>query len=756
MRGTSSNDLCGPEKGPQCPNCLGFTKSSDPIGINQVDTAGHTPLSRACQAGHLGVVQFLVGNKADLQKAANNGASPFMMACQISGCIKTVKHLLEQAALGDNHNWFNINHVNEDGKTPLYLASSNGHTSIVRFLLDHGADIHKASTGDNGGWTAFHAACEGGHVEVVKLLREFGVEMNQPHQSSGTTGFYLACSKGRLDVVKYLFEQGVDTNKRNGSSGFIVFENHPLRAAYKNERINVASYLESHNPVNTNCLDSCLRACVTCPLMCPAVYCCLCVKEDRYLTNRKYLGEEFDYFSKFYCFDLCLWPIQLCRQTFCVCCGSLCCGIDIYGENHENAISFAILCPIICPLMWLIGGAVCCFGSNRQFTNDINFGMECLLWARLCACCCGQSCFDQYHVNGTDGDGDTAAHGSAMSITLLSILSFIGADLSIKNRQDSAPIHVAASSAKYRTLDRLMEEGCDLFEPNKKGEMAIDLISDDARQKDILSRVPKDKIPLYYACKFDMVDRVVELLARDDVDVNLSNKSTKRTPIDIATLMGNRSIVRLLLNTGKITNFGVALHHACISKDRDIIRLLLEAGTDIGFKSGNHKTAFDSFVDLASRSQHLLATEFSLNILENKDNAVWFYLIQVNVRIVCPSIGNRIYILGYDQNSDMYGISDRVQFYVKKYPHLVNCKDVNGRTSLEMATEANRRILKSLVCIHGRYTLVDAQAMHSSATCLVYRATDEGDLDHTGTIHRMIIPTVPNPNLTLTARSSNF
>ena len=80
----------------------------------------------------------------------------------------------------------------------------------------------------------------------------------------------------------------------------------------------------------------------------------------------------------------------------------------------------------------------------------------------------------------------------------------------------------------------------------------------------------------------------------------------------------------------------------------------------------------------------------------------------------------------------MIGVNDRLLFYVNKYPHLINSKDFMGRNSLDMATTSSKRILKAVTSIHGRYTLEDAQALHSSATCLVYRAIDDENPDPNG------------------------
>ncbi|KAL8724372.1 MAG: hypothetical protein Q9166_007983 [cf. Caloplaca sp. 2 TL-2023] len=66
------------------------------------------------------------------------------------------------------------NRKNDSGQTPLYLASSTGHLTVVRILLDRGADLN-ASGGRLS--TPLQAACFQGYVDVVRLLIEKGANM---------------------------------------------------------------------------------------------------------------------------------------------------------------------------------------------------------------------------------------------------------------------------------------------------------------------------------------------------------------------------------------------------------------------------------------------------------------------------------------------------------------------------------------------------------------------------------------------------
>jgi hypothetical protein len=77
----------------------------------------------------------------------------------------------------------------------LIDASHNGHLSLVKLLLESGANIH---ADDN---YAIKWASRNGHLCVVKLLLKYGAEVN----ADDNYAIKKASLKGHLDVVKLLY-----------------------------------------------------------------------------------------------------------------------------------------------------------------------------------------------------------------------------------------------------------------------------------------------------------------------------------------------------------------------------------------------------------------------------------------------------------------------------------------------------------------------------------------------------------------------
>ena len=105
--------------------------------------------------------------------------------------------------------------------SPLYCASALRLPSVVRALIDTGADVN-----ERGGMygNAVTMATRQGHAEIVQLLIDNGAKVNAQNEGN-TTALRLASELGHEKVVKVLLDGGADTSARKSGSDT------PLQAA---------------------------------------------------------------------------------------------------------------------------------------------------------------------------------------------------------------------------------------------------------------------------------------------------------------------------------------------------------------------------------------------------------------------------------------------------------------------------------------------------------------------------------------------
>lgn len=107
-----------------------------------------------------------------------------------------------------------INKPDSDRQTPLTKAVTAGQIEVVRFLLDHGADI-------NGAGYPINVAVKSGNRTMVELLIKRGAKIDDPDDSpnrSGTTPLYLAVQGGYQTITEVLLANHAKPNPFN--SGF--------------------------------------------------------------------------------------------------------------------------------------------------------------------------------------------------------------------------------------------------------------------------------------------------------------------------------------------------------------------------------------------------------------------------------------------------------------------------------------------------------------------------------------------------------
>ena len=117
-----------------------------------------------------------------------------------NGHTDVVEYLVEQGA--------DVNFVDWRGDTALRGAARYGHLAVVEFLVGSGADVNAAN---DDGQTALLIAAEGGHLSVVEYLVEQGADVNFVDWR-GDTALRGAARYGHLAVVEFLVGSGADVN----------------------------------------------------------------------------------------------------------------------------------------------------------------------------------------------------------------------------------------------------------------------------------------------------------------------------------------------------------------------------------------------------------------------------------------------------------------------------------------------------------------------------------------------------------------
>lgn len=108
-----------------------------------------------------------------------------------------------------------VNDYASDGFFVLALAAFFGHTDIVSYLLNHGANVHQAATNAQR-VNALHAASANKHLAICRLLIERGVDVNAT-QEGGSTPLHAAAQNGQLELVDLLLSHGANPHAKTDS-----------------------------------------------------------------------------------------------------------------------------------------------------------------------------------------------------------------------------------------------------------------------------------------------------------------------------------------------------------------------------------------------------------------------------------------------------------------------------------------------------------------------------------------------------------
>lgn len=172
--------------------------------INENDVYMGSPLHVAVARGSVEIVTLLIEAGANVDAegvGSQRKAHPLHIAARVNGGA-VASLLLERGAKVDSRD--------QEGRTPLTIAASNGQTEIAELLLKAGADPLAEELNYHD--TPIYFAAMNGHLDVVKLIVSKGVSVNYRNTHTGETPLWVAAMDNRLDVAAFLLSNGADPN----------------------------------------------------------------------------------------------------------------------------------------------------------------------------------------------------------------------------------------------------------------------------------------------------------------------------------------------------------------------------------------------------------------------------------------------------------------------------------------------------------------------------------------------------------------
>ncbi|KAL7912680.1 ankyrin repeat-containing domain protein [Trichoderma velutinum] len=466
---------------------------------NALDSFNHTPLTYASYYGHEAVAGLLIIAGANLEaKDSINGSTPLMWATA-RGHKAVVKLLLEKGG--------NINAQDRGGRTSLSIAALYKHEAIIELLRQSGGNIYAK---DYTAILNLYYSSGRRNVRVLDLVDEN--ENQDMTQNSKSSHYNMSRIISDVDIYP-LIESDADLNAKDDDGRTL------LSHAAELGRCNVIQLLIETGKVDLNETDG--ETGMT-PLHWAVVGGHLSVVE--LLVNA---GAQLETKEKEYQMTALGLAIQHKQK-------------DVFDFLLQRDASIHV--------------------SDRDGTTALYKAAVLGEWAIV------QQLVERgVDINVRISDGKTALfpivqHGNFDAVKLLVEK---GADVNAREKKGLVPLHCVGNVDIIRLL---VERGADvhatcngftpLFSAAIGGKIdVVRLLVQLDLGADVNARDKRGRSPLFFAIFADNVPAVELLVGTDDVDINRPD-ARGITPIMLAEILGKHEIVKILLQSGKITGYG--------------------------------------------------------------------------------------------------------------------------------------------------------------------------------------------------------
>lgn len=169
-------------------------------------------LAQAAKIGDADTIKLLIEAGTDLNIPSPEGKTALHFAAW-NDHASIIKIMIEQGANVD------VNVKDSDGRAAIHLAASRGHISVVQTLLDAKADLDiRAGTTsaliEHAGRTPLHWAADRGRDEVAALLIEHKADISA-RSATGRSPLQDALWQGHPSIAQLLIEHGADIHNKD-------------------------------------------------------------------------------------------------------------------------------------------------------------------------------------------------------------------------------------------------------------------------------------------------------------------------------------------------------------------------------------------------------------------------------------------------------------------------------------------------------------------------------------------------------------
>lgn len=168
------------------------------LDVNAHDHRGRTPLYFAARHAWLKITRILLEQGADASTVTEEGLTALHGA--VYGGHKSIVRLMLRNGAESL-----VDVMDHTGSSALHIAASRSSLSVVKTLLDLGAD---SSARNKKGQTPFTMAAASKKFDIADLLDQSSVEMTTLDAEAESL-MHKAAKKGEVDIVEYLLGKGV-------------------------------------------------------------------------------------------------------------------------------------------------------------------------------------------------------------------------------------------------------------------------------------------------------------------------------------------------------------------------------------------------------------------------------------------------------------------------------------------------------------------------------------------------------------------